>query len=73
MDFSDMFKYGPDYLGRTKETTCNPFWLGVVNGIQILQNKHCFKDKEVIQTTLLWYNTCFNSKLIDSGMTKVYW
>ena len=75
MDFSDIFKYGPDYLERTKETTCNPFWLGVVNGVQLLQNSYCFKDKEVIQTTLLWYNNMFqlqiNRQWHDEGLLVI--
>ena len=25
-DFADVFKYGPDFLERTNETTINPLW-----------------------------------------------
>ena len=58
-----MFKYGPDYLERIKETTTDPFWLDVINGLQKLHNSNCSKYRQVILTTALWYDYKFQLHL----------
>ena len=61
MEFTDTFKYDPAYLERTRETTTNPFWLDVMNGLQMLQSSNYFKRQGSCNNTPLWYNN--NSQL----------
>ena len=63
MDLGDAFKYGPDYLTRTRETTNNQFWLNVVDRMYLLQTSNCYRSREVILTTPLWYSNIFNMQI----------
>ena len=63
MDLGDAFKYGPDYLTRTRETTNNQCWLNVVDRMYLLQTSNCYRSREVILTTPLWYSNIFNMQI----------
>ena len=63
MDFYNVFKYSPEYIERTRETTTDCVGLDVMNSLQLLQSSSCFKVWEVILTAPLWFNIIFQLQL----------
>ena len=75
MDLSEVLKYGPDYLARTRETTSYLFLLNVIDSIYMLQTSDFCKNIDVILTTLPWYSNTIqfqlNRKLYDKAIMVV--
>ena len=75
MDLLECFKYGPDYISRTRETISNPFWLDVIDSLHMLQTSDCYKGRDVVLNTPLWHSNIFqkqlNRKWHDKGIMTV--
>ena len=75
MDLAEAFKYGPVYLDRIRTMTSYPFWPNVMDSMALLQNNICYKSREVILTTPLWFSNIFkmpvNRKWHDKGIMVV--
>ena len=63
MDLLECFKYGPDYLNRTVDTTSNPFWLDVIDSLHMLQTSDCYKGRDVVLNTPLGHSNIFQMQL----------
>ena len=75
MDSSECFKYGRDYLSRTRETTSNPFWLDFIDSLYLLQKSDCYKGRDVVLYTPFWFSIIsqmqLDRKWHDKGIMTV--
>ena len=48
---------------QIKEMTSDPFRLDVIQSLALLQHSNCFKEKELLLSTPLWYNSHFKLQI----------
>ena len=69
-EFSGLFRFGVDYIGRIHEVTFHPFWQDVLTRLKTLCKDDKISIPENILLTPLWYNDNFRLQIKKDWIAK---
>ena len=69
-EFSDIFKFGVDYIERIMETSFNPFWVNILTSLKSLWKDNNIIIWDNILLTPLWYNDTFRLQIYKKWIEK---